>query len=69
MEGLERRQNPSGLVLGALPIATALFLMFVNLGYISALVTKPLGRVILTYTVISWVVGLVWLRQMGKVEL
>jgi tight adherence protein B len=58
----------SGLVLGALPIATALFLMFVNLKYISLLVTKPLGHAILTYTVISWVVGLIWLRQMGKVE-
>jgi Flp pilus assembly protein TadB len=44
-------------------------LMFVNIGYISALVTKPMGRAILTYTLISWVVGLVWLRQMGKVEL
>jgi tight adherence protein B len=58
----------SGYVLGALPIATALFLMFVNLDYISALVTKPMGRVILTYTLISWAVGLVWLRQMGKVD-
>jgi tight adherence protein B len=58
----------SGMVLGALPIATALFLMFVNFEYISALVTKPMGRAILTYTLISWVVGLIWLRQMGKVE-
>jgi tight adherence protein B len=58
----------SGLVLGALPIATALFLMFVNYGYISTLVTRPLGRIILTYTLISWCVGLIWLRQMGKVE-
>jgi tight adherence protein B len=58
----------SGLVLGALPIATAVFLMFVNIGYISQLVTKPLGRAILTYTMISWFVGLVWLRQMGKVD-
>jgi tight adherence protein B len=58
----------SGLVLGALPIATALFLMFVNIQYISALVTRPLGRAILTYTLISWFVGLIWLRQMGKVD-
>lgn len=59
----------SGLVLGALPIATALFLIVVNYDYISALVTKPMGRAILTYSVITWVVGLVWLRHMGKVEL
>jgi len=44
-------------------------LMFVNLGYVSALVTKPMGRIILAYTMISWAVGLLWLRQMAKVEL
>jgi tight adherence protein B len=59
----------SGVVLGSLPIATALFLIVVNYDYISALVTKPMGRVILTYSVITWVVGLIWLRQMGKVDL
>ena len=68
LAALTAESQMSGLVLGALPIATALFLMFVNLQYISALVTKPMGRVILTYTMISWVVGLVWLREMGKVE-
>jgi tight adherence protein B len=58
----------SGYVLGGLPIATALFLMFVNFGYISVLVTKPMGRIILVYTLISWAVGLLWLRQMAKVD-
>ena len=68
LAALTAESQMSGYVLGALPIATALFLMFVNLQYISALVTKPMGRVILTYTMISWFVGLIWLRQMGKVE-
>ena len=68
LAALTAEGEASGLVLGALPIATAVFLMFVNFQYISALVTKPMGRVILTYTMISWFVGLIWLRQMGKVE-
>lgn len=68
LAALTAESQMSGLVLGALPIPTALFLMFVNLQYVSALVTKPMGRVILTHTMISWVVGLVWLREMGKVE-
>jgi tight adherence protein B len=68
LSALTAEGQMSGLVLGALPIATALFLMFVNYQYISLLVTKPLGHVILAYTMISWFVGLLWLRQMGKVE-
>jgi tight adherence protein B len=69
LSALTAEGQMSGYVLGALPIATAMFLMFVNLDYISALVTKPMGRIILAYTLISWGVGLVWLREMGKVEL
>lgn len=59
----------SGLVLAGLPIGTALVMLVTNPNYISALVTTPMGRVILTYSVITWFVGLIWLRQMGKVEL
>jgi len=68
LAALTAESQMSGYVLGALPIATALFLMFVNFQYVAVLVTNPMGRVILTYTMISWFVGLVWLRQMGKVE-
>jgi tight adherence protein B len=65
---LTAEAHMSGLVLGALPIVTALFLIIANPEYISALITKPLGHVILAGTVAFWVLGLVWLRQMGKVE-
>jgi tight adherence protein B len=60
--------HASGLVLGALPILTALFLILVNPHYVSPLITRPLGHVILGCTLASWLVGIVWLRQMGKVE-
>ena len=59
----------SGLVLGGVPIITATFLSVLNPDYISQLVTEPLGRMILAYVVVSWLIGLTWLRQMGKVEI
>lgn len=68
LSALTAEGHTSGLVLGALPIVTALFLMVVNPTYISALVTKPLGHLVLVGIMISWLLGIVWLRQMGKVE-
>jgi tight adherence protein B len=68
LSGLTAEAHTSALVLAALPIVTALFLMIVNPQYISPLITKPLGQIILGCTLTSWLVGLVWLRQMGKVE-
>jgi tight adherence protein B len=59
----------SGLVLGGLPLVTATVLTFFNPTYVSQLVTEPLGQVILAYVVASWFIGLVWLRQMGKVAI
>jgi tight adherence protein B len=59
----------SGIVLGGLPIVIALMLMAVNHDYLLPLVTSPMGRAIVGYAIISWVFGLIWLRQMGKVEL
>jgi tight adherence protein B len=57
----------SGLVLGGLPLVTSTVLMFVNPTYMSQLVTEPLGRLILAYVVVSWLFGIVCLRQMSKV--
>jgi tight adherence protein B len=68
LSALTAEGHASGLVLAALPIITALFLMILNPHYISLLITKPLGQVILGCTLTFWLLGLVWLRQMGKVE-
>ena len=59
----------SGLVLGALPVGTGLAICFANPKYSMALVTEPLGRMFLMFGIISWIVGVLWLRAMGKVEL
>jgi tight adherence protein B len=68
LSALTAEGHTSGLVLAALPIVTALFLVLVNPDYISPLFTKPLGHVILGVTLLTWLVGIVWLREMGKVE-
>ena len=59
----------SGIVLGVLPIVTGVAATAMNPQYMRMLLTTPIGRACLIYAVVSWLVGLVWLRQMAKVEL
>jgi tight adherence protein B len=59
----------SGLVLGLLPVLTALGMTAINPKYIGLLLTSPLGKGILVYAFASWFFGILWLRQMAKVEL
>jgi tight adherence protein B len=59
----------SGLVLGLLPIVTAFLVLLTNPTYLSGLVTSRMGQAFLIYAVVSWFLGLVWLRAMAKVEL
>jgi tight adherence protein B len=59
----------SGLVLGLLPFVTALLVALTNPTYLSALVTTKMGQGFLIYAVISWLLGLIWLRAMAKVEM
>jgi tight adherence protein B len=58
----------SGIVLGILPIVTSALLLMVNPRYLTLLTTSQMGRGFLLYAVASWLIGLVWLRQMAKVE-
>jgi tight adherence protein B len=59
----------SGVVLGALPIVTALLIGMSNPRYLSGLVATKMGQSFLVYAIASWLVGLLWLRKMSKVEL
>jgi tight adherence protein B len=58
----------SGVVLGLLPFVTTGLLLVINPRYLTALTTTSMGRGFLAYAVVSWFMGLVWLRQMAKVE-
>ena len=68
LRGLTAEGRVSGVVLGVLPLLTTAALSVLNPKYLSGLITTPMGRGFLTYAVISWLIGLLWLRQMGKVE-
>jgi tight adherence protein B len=59
----------SGLVLGALPFVTAVVLTAINPSYMRGLLDTQMGKSFLIYAAVSWLVGVVWLRQMAKVEL
>lgn len=69
LEALAAEGGLSGLVLGALPVLTGILMTFLRPKYAVALVAQPMGRLFLMYAVISWFVGLIWLRQMAKVRL
>jgi tight adherence protein B len=58
----------SGLVLGILPILTSAALLMVNPKYVGMLTGTGMGRGFLIYAMVSWLMGVFWLRQMAKVE-
>lgn len=58
----------SSYILAALPICTGIFIAFTNPEYTKLLVTDPIGKMALGYSAVTWVVGLLWMRRMTKVE-
>jgi tight adherence protein B len=58
----------SSYILGVLPVGAGLFTAFSNPEYSSLLINDPIGQMALGYAVITWVVGMLWLRRMTKVE-
>jgi tight adherence protein B len=59
----------SGVVLALLPIVTSLAIGFMNPRYMAGLLNTSFGQGCLMYAMISWFIGIIWLRQMGKVDL
>ena len=58
----------SSYILAALPILTGIFIGFTNPEYTSLLITDRIGKAALGYAIITWIVGLLWMRRMTKVE-
>jgi tight adherence protein B len=58
----------SAWVLGALPVAFAIYLIIVRPEYIGLLVTSPLGLLMLVGTLILFVIGVFWLTRIVKVK-
>jgi tight adherence protein B len=58
----------SGYILAALPICAGVFIGFTNPDYSSLLISDRIGQMALGYAVVTWTVGLLWMRSMTKVE-
>lgn len=68
LRGLTAEGRASAVILGALPIVVALVLRIVNPGYFVVLLT-PTGRLILAFSILSWLVGITWLVSLTKVDI
>jgi tight adherence protein B len=58
----------SAVVIGVLPFLAGLAATLLNREYMRGLYEKPMGRLFLIHAVVSWVVGVLWLRSMARVE-
>lgn len=67
LQTLTAEGRMSSYILGALPIMTGLFISFTNLPYVSLLVTDKMGKMILAYAFVSWLLGFLWMKRMAKV--
>ncbi len=68
LKALTAEGRTSGLVLGSLPIAMALFLAVANHAYFGRFFDNPAGQAIFVYAVTSWGLGGYWLWRMGQVQ-
>lgn len=66
LRALTAESRLSGIILAALPILMAVFMMASNPTYIAEL-TQGFGRVILAGGIGCWAVGVLWIRQVAKV--
>jgi tight adherence protein B len=58
----------SANVLIALPIAIAALLAFISPDYVKLFVTTPIGLVLIGISIVLFVIGVLWLRQITKIR-
>ncbi|MDR7866088.1 MAG: type II secretion system F family protein [Sporomusaceae bacterium] len=58
----------SGLIIGVLPFALAVFIFLVNPGYMNTLFTHPIGKMMLAAALVSQVIGLLLVRKIVNIE-
>jgi len=58
----------SCLILGALPFVCLCFLLLTNPKHLEPLVTTPMGYKITFYAIVSWIIGVVWMKRLAKVD-
>lgn len=67
LRALTAEGRMSGWLLGSLPLAVALLIHLTNRDYLSEL-GHGLGRSILLAGVVLWLLGIVWIRKLARVE-
>jgi tight adherence protein B len=58
----------SGLIIGVLPIALAIFLLAVNPEYIRILFTHPIGRLMIGVALTAEIIGILVIRRIVAIE-
>lgn len=68
LRSLTAEGRASAIVLTALPFVVAGGLEVVNPGYLRPLTTERIGQIAFAYAIVSWTVGVLWLRSMTRVD-
>jgi tight adherence protein B len=58
----------SGMVIGALPILLALFMLTMNPSYLMELIVNPIGRMLLMMAVAGEVVGFLCIKKITQIK-
>ncbi|ABS28143.1 type II secretion system F family protein [Anaeromyxobacter sp. Fw109-5] len=69
LRALTGEGRASAWVLGLLPFIVALAVSVMNPGYLRTLAENPSGHWIVGYAIVSWAVGIVWLRRLTQLEI
>ncbi len=69
LRSLTAEGRASGWVLASLPVGMAGFLMVANPSSLQVLLDSSLGHLVLGYAAGSWLLGLLWMNRMTKIEL
>jgi tight adherence protein B len=68
LRALTAEGRMSAIVIGVLPFVAGIAVTMANRQYMTGLIAKPMGRMFLIHAIVSWVVGVVWLRRMSRVD-
>ena len=69
LRGLTAEGRMSSYIVGGLPFVSVLFMLLSNRAYLMQLFEEDIGKYILGYGIISWILGFLWMRKMIKVKM
>ena len=69
LRGLTAEGRMSSYIVGGLPFVSVLFMLLSNRAYLMTLFEEDVGKYILGYGIVSWILGFLWMRKMIKVKM